>query len=163
MYKVGEYVVYRKDVCLVKRIKDARDGTKYYVLSPLRDHSLIINVPIKNTHGLIRKLMTKDEVMKLIEEIPTIPTIDINDRTLENEYRTLLDSNEPKNLIRIIKTTYLRNKDRLDHNKKIAEKDNEYFNKSEEYLYYEFGCVLGMSFEEAKKYVIDRVTALSNQ
>ena len=35
-----------------------------------------------------------------------------------------------EDLIKIIKTTYLRNKERLDNNKKTTDKDNYYFNQA---------------------------------
>lgn len=76
---------------------------------------------------------------------------------IENEYKKLLDSCSYDDLISIIKTTYLRNKERLDNNKKIAEKDNYYFEKAELILYSEFSMVLGLSFEETKKYVTDKI------
>ena len=43
-----------------------------------------------------------------------------------------------EDLIKIIKTTYLRNKERIDNNKKIGGTDDEYFKQAEKYLYNEF-------------------------
>lgn len=62
-----------------------------------------------------------------------------------------------EDLIKIIKTSYLRNKDRK---KKISEIDNEYFNKAGSYLYNEFRVVLNLSFSETKEYVIKSVSSL---
>ena len=65
-----------------------------------------------------------------------------------------------EDLIKIIKTTYLRNEDRINNKKKISEIDNEYFNKAESYLYNEFSVVLNLSFSETKEYVIKSVSSL---
>ena len=65
-----------------------------------------------------------------------------------------------ENLIKIIKTTYLRNKERLDNNKKIGEKDQHYFEKAEEYLYNELAVVLNMSYDNTKDYVIKKVSEI---
>ena len=62
-----------------------------------------------------------------------------------------------EDLIKTIKTSYLRNKDRK---KKISEIDNEYFNKAGSYLYNEFSVVLNLSFSETKEYVIKSVSSL---
>ena len=66
-------------------------------------------------------------------------------------------------LIKIIKTAYLRNKDRIDNNKKIGEKDNNYFNLAERYLYTEFSIVLNKNFEDTKDYVIEKVMEIEAQ
>lgn len=156
MFKVGEYVIYKHDLCKVKDIKEKYfNNTDYYILESNNDSSLTISVPSNNR--LLRPLITKEELDKLIARIPNINIINNSSRMIENEYKKLLDSCSYDDLITIIKTTYLRNKERIDNNKKIAEKDNYYFEKEELILYSEFSMVLGLSFEETKKYVTDKI------
>ena len=107
----------------------------------------------------IRDLISKEEVEKIIKEIPKIEVIQCDDKLLEAEYKTLLNSNVLENYVRIIKTTYLRNKEREANKKKISEKDNHYFELAEKYLYNEFSIVLNKTFEETKDYVIKRVSS----
>ena len=76
---------------------------------------------------------------------------------IEYEYKKLINSGRHEDLIKIIKTTYLRNKKRLDSKKKISDKDQHYFLLAEKYLYNEFGTVLNLSYEDVKKYVIYKV------
>lgn len=116
-----------------------------------------ISVPIDNKNGYLRKLLTKKEVDELIKEIKNIDIIDTDIKNIEIEYRNLLHTLDHKNLIKIIKTTYLRNKQRIESKRSIGEKDKEYFNKAEEYLYNEFSVVLGKSYDGAKEYVINKV------
>ena len=73
-------------------------------------------------------------------------------------YKELLDSGTHENLIKVIKTTYIRNKNREKNNKKISERDTKYFNLAEEYLYSEIGIVLNISFDEVKDYIISKIT-----
>lgn len=68
-----------------------------------------------------------------------------------------MQSGTHEDLIKIIKTTYLRNKERTENNKKIREIDDSYFKKAEKYLYNEFSIVLNKSFEETKEYIINKV------
>lgn len=160
MYKVGDYIVYKRDVCKVLGIKEKYyNNTDYYVLSPVRDTSLKINVPVNNK-TLIRDLMTKEEVEHLIKEIPNIESLDIDDKLIEYTYKELLKSEKHEDLIKIIKTTYLRNKDREDNNKKISEKDNNYLTLAECYLYTEFSVALNKTIEDTKNYVISTVEKL---
>ena len=54
----------------------------------------------------------------------------------------------------------MRNDDRKNKNKKVSEKDNDYFNKAEKYLYNELSIALSMSFDETKDYIIKKVQEL---
>ena len=123
------------------------------VLEPLRDKSLHIDVPVDNKLGLIKELITKEEIDKLIKNIPNIEIADDDDRKIE-----LLDSGTHEDLIKVIKTAYIRNKNREKTNKKISERDTKYFNLAEEYLYSEIGIVLNITFDEVKDYIISKIT-----
>lgn len=159
MYKVGDYVIYKRDVCIVKEIKEKYyNDIDYYVLNPISDLSLKINVPINS--NLLRDLLTLEDINKLIKNIPSIEIIDIDERMLESTYKDLLKTEKHEDLIKIIKTTYLRNKNRVESNKKISEKDDTYFKLAEKFLYNEFSVVLNKSFEETKNYVISEVEKL---
>lgn len=156
MYKINDYLVYGKDVCKVYEINEKRfNNTDYYLLKPIKDLSLKIEAPV--TSNKIRPVITKEELTEIIKKIPSIKPIEANDKFIENEYKRLLSTPTHENLIRIIKTTYLRNKERLENNKKVAEKDKNYFELAEEYLYNEFSIILGYTFEETKAYVINEV------
>jgi DNA-3-methyladenine glycosylase I len=78
----------------------------------------------------------------------------------DDKIKELLNNDNIENLIKIIKTAYLRNQNRLDSNKKISEKDSYYFKRAEELLYYEIGTVLNMNFDDTKKYIINKVEEL---
>lgn len=156
MLKVGDYVIYQEQVCQIKEQK-INEFTKLesFILVPVTDSSLKLNVPVNNPN--IKNLMTKEEIKNLIALMPSIPLIDIEDKLLENEYKRLYHSGSKEDLIRIIKTTYKRNQDRLNNNKKISEKDNKYFTLAENLLYSEIATVFGISLEEAKEYILANV------
>lgn len=102
MYKIDDYVVYKRDVCKIRDIKDSN-----YVLNPIDDQTLTITIPQSN--NLIREIISKKESEGLIKKIPNIDIIKVNDKLLENEYKNLLNSGKLEDLVKIIKTTYLRN------------------------------------------------------
>ena len=162
LYLENEYVVYKRNVCKVKEIKNNKiNGNDYYTLIPIDDESLTINVPVDNKLGYLRGVMTKDDATNLINNIPNIePVKDINDKYIERTYKDLLSSGTKEDLVKIIKTTYLRNDDRLKSNKKISEKDSNYFSQAEKYLYNEISVALGMRFDETRDYVIKKVEEL---
>lgn len=159
MFKVNDYLVYRKEVCKVTEIKEYKNDFLYYVITPINDTSLKIEVPTDSS--VIRPLISKIKIQKIIEGIPNIKEIVENNRLLENKYKELLKSGTYNDLITIIKTTYLRNETRDKEKKKKSEKDTTYFNLAEKYLYTEFSVVLGKSYEDTKKYVISKVKEIN--
>lgn len=157
MFKIGDYVIYRRDLCIIKDIID----NKYYKLSLIDDNTLSINVPIDNKFGLLRRPMTKESAEELINKIPTIEPIKTNDKLLENVYKELMRTNKQEDLIKIIKTTYLRNKEREETGKKIADKDQTFFEQAEKYLYNELSIALNMNYQEIKNYIIEYINKLN--
>ena len=87
--------------------------------------------------------------------MPSIEIIKNSNKLLENEYKNLLKEGSFESLIKIIKTAYLRNKERLDNNKKKQEKDDYYLELAEKYLYTEFSVVLNKNVNEMKDYILN--------
>lgn len=156
MFNIGDYVVYKKDVCRVNEYKsNFINDIDYYSLVPVMDSSLKIEVPVSSE--LIRGVIDKDKANNIIDNIVNIDVITSNDRLIENEYKNLLHDGSYDSLIKIIKTTYLRNSERLNSKKKISEKDSNYFNLAEKYLYSEFAIALDMDYDNVRDYIIDRI------
>lgn len=122
---------------------------------PVMDESLKIEVPVNS--DFIRNVIDKNTANEIIDNIVNIDVININDKLIESEYKRLLHDGGYEGLIKIIKTTYLRNNERINNKKKISEKDDNYFNLSEKYLYSEFAIALGISYDDVKDYVIKRI------
>lgn len=161
MYKINSFIVYGKKVCKIVDIKKNHfNNEDYYLLVPIDDSSLKIEIPVSNKLNNTRELISKEDVLKIINDIPNIETIQVDERFLENEYKNLLASGTHEDLIKIIKTTYLRNKDRLDNKKRIGDKDKHYFDIAEKYLYNEFSIILDLNFDETKQYIIEQVSSL---
>lgn len=161
MFNIGDYVVYKRDVCQISDIK-VYNNKEYYVMYPIDDKTLKINVPIDNSFGYIRNVLSKDDAENLISKIHDISIIETTDRMIENQYKSLLQSGKFEDLICIIKTTYLRNDERRRQGKKIGEIDDSYFKLAEKLLYNELSISLGKSYEETKNYIIESVGKLSS-
>ena len=162
MYKKNDYIIYKRETCKISDILEKYiNGQDYYLLTPIKDESLTIKIPTNNKD--LRSLISKKELESIIKKIPLIETIAADSKNLESAYKGLLQNPTHENLIKIIKTTYLRNKERIDNNKKITDKDNYYFNLAENELYNEFSIVLGKTYEETKEYVISKVNELNSK
>ena len=91
MYNIGDYVVYLKDVCKILDIKKKyMNDTDYYILSPVNDNSLKLNIPVNN-HS-IRNLITIEKINEIINNILNIKTIECDDKNIEQEYKKLLNN-----------------------------------------------------------------------
>lgn len=148
-----KYIVYERNVCEIVEIKkNYIRGVDYYILRPLNDCSLKISVPVNSK--LIRDVISKEKAFEIINNIKNIDIFE-KEKLIENEYKKLLDTGDLNDLVKIIKTTFLRNKERIVNKKKISEKDDEYFNKAEMYLYTELGIALNMKNDDVKNYIIN--------
>lgn len=155
MFKVGEIIVYKKEVCKIKEIKEKYIQNKdYYIMNPIEDETLVINVPIDNEKNL-REVITKEKAKKVIENISNIEPLDINNKNIEFEYKQLLNEDSLENLIKIIKTSYLRNFEREKNKKRISDIDKMYFEKAEKRLYNELSISLNLTYDETKEYIIN--------
>lgn len=157
MYKEGNVVVYKKNICKIKQIKETTDR-KFYIMTPIDDNSLTIDVPVDSKY--IRNAITKLEADSLINKIPNIKELDISSKSLDNEYKELYQSGKLEDLVKIIKTTFLRNKLRKENNKKVSEKDNEWFNKAEKLLYNELSISFDKTYDETKEYIIEKLSEI---
>lgn len=159
MKQVGDFVIYRKEVCRIEEIKEKYiKEMDYYRLTQLNDESLHLIVPVTSENSLLRNLISTEEVEKLIQKISKIKPIESDEKILENEYKMLLNTGNLEDYIKIIKTTFLRNKKRLENKRKKSDKDDYYLNLAEKYLYSELSIVLNKDFEETKKYIIEHLT-----
>lgn len=156
MYKINDKIIYKREVCIINEIKEKfHNNTDYYCVSPLSDKTLTLNIPINSPQ--IRNILTKQEALNIIEKIPNIEEIKSDEKSLENIYKDLLSTDKEEDLVRIIKTTYLRNKNRLESGKKIGDKDDVYFKKAESLLYYSLSTSLNMTYEDCKEFIINSI------
>lgn len=154
MYRINSYVVYKKNICIIKDIKTI-NNQEYYVLESVNDIGLKITLP---TSTNLQKIMTKKEANDLLKKIKDIPLIDLpSDKYIENTYKELILSGNKEDLIKIIKTTYKRNNKRVKDKKKKSDRDEKYFNQAEKYLYTELSVVLNKSYKEIKDYITELI------
>ena len=121
------------------------------------DKTLKISVPIDNKNGYLKKLLTEKEALDLIKQIPNVEVMKTENKNLENDYLNLLYTKSHLDLIKVIKTTYLRNKQRKDAKRSIGQKDDEYFKNAEKCLYEELSVVFNLSYADTKNYVIEKI------
>ena len=164
MFHIGDWVVYGgKGVCKViaigklESMNVARDKI-YYTLEPVHFSESRIFTPVDNPKVVIRRVLSKEEAIVLIEEIPQIETLWIADeKRRESEYKEALKTCGCEELVKIIKTIYKRKQSRMEVGKKMTASDEKYFRIAEELLYSELAISLDMEQAEVKDYIVQHV------
>ena len=155
MFEVGDYLIYGLNgVCRVEAVGTMEmsgmpKDRLYYTLIPVYQSGCRLFTPVDNAKTVIRPLVSREEALAYIDQMPEAETIWIPD---EKRRETLY-----KEVVRIIKTLFLRKKARIQAGKKVTFGDEKYLRIAEENLYGEFAMALDMTKEETEKYVIERV------
>lgn len=164
MFETGDYVVYgNSGICQVMGVTtmDMAGIPKdrlYYILRPDGQAEGKIFTPVDNKKMIIRKVMSREEAEELIESIPDIDVLAIaDDKLREEKYKACIKSCECREMIRMIKTIYLRKKDRMAHGKKVTATDERYLKMAEENLYSELSMLLGVPKNKMESYISARM------
>lgn len=130
----------------------------YYVLRPENGNGGTIFTPVDHTKVVLRRMMTKEEVEDLLGDMPKLETLQIsNEKLRENAYRECMKSCDSRELVRMIKTIYLRKKERISCGKKATATDERYLKLAEDSLYSEFSHLLGIPKNEMVDYIQKKI------
>ena len=154
MFETGEYVVYgRTGICQVTGVTTMKmDGSSserlYYILRPGGETEGKIFTPVEGGKQVLRGIITKEEAETLSIE---------NEKFREDSYKKCIRTCECRDLLRIIKTIYIRKQARLSHGKKTTATDERYLKLAEDHLYSEFSMLLDIPKEHMAGYIEQRV------
>lgn len=164
MFEKGSYVVNANNgICEVSDIVTMNmsgEDKEYYVLMPLEEKTAKVFLPVEIAEKRIRPVMEKDEAWKLIKEIKAVDEALIeNEKEREKIYKDAVNSRDPKRLISIIKTLYIRKQQRLEAGKKNTSVDERYFKLAENNLYNELAFSLEVDKTQVKDIIMSNVNA----
>ena len=148
-----------KGVCTVEEIsKLSMPGVDrdrdYYILKPVYNCATTVYIPVETGEESMRKILSVEEAKKLIASMPDIEPIPIsNDKLLEQEYRDRLRTNECREWVKILKTTGLRRKKRIEMGRKMTAIDAKYSRIAEDSLYGELAVVLNIPRDRVAEYI----------
>ena len=148
MYQIGDYIVKTASgVCQIKDIVNpdfVKEKKKlYYQLIPVSDEHATLYIPVDKEDKTMRAVMTESEAEELIQRIPLIHEIWINnEKEREGQYKEAIKSNDPEQIVGIVKLIYHRKESREKQWKKITAVDERYFDIAEKLLYSELEVVM---------------------
>ncbi len=164
MFAKGEYVICgNKGVCMVDDITTVHmegiDSNKlFYLLKPVYSKTSTIYVAVDNKTPSIRKILTREEALAFIDTIPSIGFLYIkDDKNGETVYKESFQKNDIVELVKIIKTSYLRGNERIKQGRKIVAVDEKYYKMACEYLFSELSVCLDIDREEIENDVLEKI------
>lgn len=106
----------------------------------------------------MRPVLTMQEADELIGRIKEIDLLWVkNEKDREQIYKDTLRTCDCEELVKIIKTLYLRKKTRLEAGKKVTSSDAKYLHLAEESLYGELSVVMGIPKDEMETFIYNKV------
>ena len=171
-FDVGSHVRYGgTGICLIDRTEDIvypgqSEPRRCYVLKPLRKPGIEVSVPLDNEAlcGKIRPLLTKDEIDKMLADSLHAEYLPWNEerklRTLE--FRKLLAGGDSGTLLALVRTI-LHHKTLLRANgRRLSSADDNVRKDAELMLDEEFAFSLGVTPEEAGKYIRSKLQGITD-
>ena len=164
MFKVGDKVShYKEGVCIVTNIgrlnmRCSDSNKEYYTLVPLYDAGGTLYVPVGSEEKKIREVISTEEANCLIEDMPEIGILNVNDEKKREEiYRKALFHNQCREWVSLIKTSYQRKQKRILEGKRVIHVDDRYLSSAERFLYGELAVSLGMTKAKVQEYIADKI------
>ena len=160
MYSVNDKIHYGiSGVCVIQEITTMRVGRnweKYYVLKPVYQNSSLIYVPVGNEQleARMRPVLTREEVDRLIQDMPEIPTAWEEDPQIRKaNFDALLRSNECRDLVVIIKTLNAHRERRQADGKALHVADETFLREAQRLLFDEFAGALDIQPAQVHEYI----------
>ncbi len=165
MFMVNDVIIYgTQGVCKIADIEEKNvSGTKktYFVLKPVSDKGSTIFAPTDNelVLGKMRRLLTKDEIHKLIDSMQSETALWVaNENERKELYKNILTKGDHLELIKMIKAIYAHKKEREAEGKRLHMSDERFFKDAEQILYNEFQYVLDInSKDDLMTYIFERI------
>ena len=165
MYQTGELIIYggtgvcRVSEIVTRKLSRTEPEKLYYVLTPLYQTGTI-TTPVENGKVFIRPVISRDEALSLIDEIPHITAEayhNSNLQQLENHYKRELESHDCMDLLKLTMSTYQKKLERERAKLKFGAVDRRYMERAENLLFGELAVALDIARDDVQSFIEDRL------
>lgn len=165
MFKVGDLIMYgARGVCRIKDITEldwdaAEKGRQYYVIESVYKEN-VFYVPVGNDKVYMRPVMSREEVLSLIDSMPGIKLEKQTKRSLQQLarlYQSAIDSHESTELIKLAKSIHMKEKTAEEQSKKLGQLDIRYLEHAEDLLFGEIAAVLDIPRDSVLAFIEERL------
>ena len=134
--------------------------TDYYVLKSTGKDNSTVYLPMNNQLLLdkAKPLVTKEEISRLIENIPNSKDCWVDDHKQRKEtFNRILQSGDRENIIALAGTIYNKQRAQIAAHKKLNASDERILREAERIINLEFAFVLDITPDEVKEYIRGRM------
>jgi len=164
VYQKGDHVVYNSvGVCRVVDIcrKDFGDGTEgeYLILETVYGNGMTVYIRTDSYKDILRPLLTRDELLALIQTLPDADDEWITDNPTRKElFHHAIQSKDQGELIRMIKLLYTRKRNLENEGKRLPFSDAESMKEAEKLLTNEFAFVLKIEPDQVVPFILEQLS-----
>lgn len=159
MFQTGDLIIYGSTgVCEVTSISPSKfpgeSERLYYTLAP-RYGTETIYIPVDSS-VFMRHVLTREQAEALIAQIPDVEANNMTSgdhRIMTEQYEASLRTHDCVELLRLIKTAYLKTRRNVQSGRKPGQTDQRYLKRAETQLYGELAVALGIEPDEVKGYI----------
>lgn len=168
MFHIGSIVMHPSaGVCTIEDIREEKLTDKkrtYYIMHPVAENNrqTTIYVPVDTDKVRLRKLMSKDEIITIIQHSTTenIEWID-NTNLRKAAYSEILRSDNTSRIIALITTLHTKRDRVLEAGKKFPAADERLMHEAEKKIHQEFSQSLSIQEEEVPKFITAQLSETS--
>jgi len=166
LFDVNDVIVYtREGLCVITEISEQvidDERKEYYKLRHIFDDGATILIPVGSEllTSKIRPILSVSEIHEIIKRMPDAEPIQLeaySDTTRKAEYKELLANGNIEDLVKLIKTLYIRHQTREHEGKSAFVSDKKFMKHAEKLLYEEFAYVLGIEPDQVVSYISERI------
>ncbi|MEG0277419.1 MAG: CarD family transcriptional regulator [Coprobacillus sp.] len=160
MFKQGDIVLYGSEgVCMIDEVMTRKfkdQLLEYFILKSVYNPSSKIFIPTQNEDLMSRMkdIMSKDEIYQLIAHINEEELIWIDhDNSRKEKYKEIMRNGQRNELVSLIKTLSLRNKELKLNGKKLNAMDDQFFRDAQKLLNGEIAYVFNIQQDEVGPFI----------
>lgn len=162
MFCINDTVMYgNSGVCKIVDIRPEKLAGKkmtYYILKPAENENMTIYCPVDSDKVKMRRLLSLEEVYQLISIMPDTAIEWIEDDQQRKEaYTEIVRSGNHRELVKLIKTLYVKREERLSTGRKFHAADERIMKEAENMLYGEFSSVLHIRRDEVIPFIMGKL------
>lgn len=160
-FQPNDRVVYKSaGVCEVLSVEtqsmDGETEVLYYKLKPVSDVNSTYYIPVASEKEKLRRLLTKEEVLKLIESMSEDPEKKVwsdNRRERREIYTQILRGDDQKALVQLISSLYLHKQSSEARGRRFSSMDEMAMKNAENLMIQEFAAVLEINPDEVRQLI----------
>ncbi len=163
VFDVGDNVSYgTAGICTItgieKRCFDGENEYDYYMLSPINSKTSKYYLPVTNSEGKLRRLLSKDEIFELIDKAAEYDDEgwEKDSRERKAKFDSILNGDDFEKLLKMLKALYFQQERNKLSGKKLVNSDENAMKAAEGIVFQEFAIVLGIEYEDVENFILQR-------